>query len=132
MKAREHLYLFYLATTCWTFFFLGGLWSDYYRTWPAWRTFLLIDALPAAALGVLSVSLIRWMTPGRPYRGALWIAFYFTVPLLVYDLIYLGLYKQLGFSFIVPYWYLSIFYVIPWLVTFGVVAAGAVRPRNNG
>lgn len=128
MKAREHLYLFYLATTCWTLFFLGSLWSDYYQTWPAWVTLLAIVALPALALGAPSVSLIRWMTPAYPYRGACWIAVYFTVLLFVYDLLYLGLYKQLGFSFIVSHWYLSVFYIIPWLVTSGV----AVLVRRNG
>jgi hypothetical protein len=132
MTAREHLYLFYLATTCWTLFFLGGLWSDYFQTWPAWAAFVFIDVIPAAVLALLSVPIIRWMTPASPYKGAFWIAFYFTIPFFIYDFVYLGLHKKLGLSFIASHWYLSIFYLIPWLATFAVVRAGLIRvPARN-
>ena len=44
-----------------------------------------------------------------------WYAFYFTVPLLVYDSIYCGWYLGYGMDFFHVFWYLSIFYIIPWL-----------------
>ena len=117
MPVRHHLYLFYLATTFWTFFFLGGLWSDYYQTWPWWLSLAVVVVLPTAALLVLGRRLLLTHLRGvPPFAGSCWIAFYFTGPFLVYDIIYLAAYRGLGLSFVWLHWYLSAFYIIPWVV----------------
>jgi hypothetical protein len=120
MSKSVHLYLFSLATTCWTLFLLGGLWSDYYQTSPALRSFLIIVLLPSWAYLRLSISFLGQRQVTNKVLGAFWLSFYFTVPLFFYDLIYLGAYNALGLSFMFSHWYLSVFYIIPWIISFGV------------
>ena len=48
--------------------------------------------------------------------NSLWLAFYFTVPLFFYDLIYCGCYLGHGISFIWEYWYLTVYYILPWII----------------
>jgi hypothetical protein len=45
-----------------------------------------------------------------------WFAFYFTVPLAVYDWLYCGVYLGHGIQFLDSFWYLSVYYAIPWVV----------------
>jgi hypothetical protein len=52
---------------------------------------------------------------------ALWIAFYFTVPLGVYDYVYCGLLLGFGVQFLVDFWYLTVYYVIPWVLAPAIV-----------
>jgi hypothetical protein len=47
---------------------------------------------------------------------AAWIAFYFTVPLAFYDWLYCGIYLGYGIGFVSRFWYLSVYYAIPWVV----------------
>jgi len=46
----------------------------------------------------------------------LWLAFYFTVPLALYDYLYCGLLLGHGLGFLARYWYLTVYYLIPWRV----------------
>ena len=46
----------------------------------------------------------------------LWLAFYFTVPLAIYDWLYCGTYLGHGVQFIYRYWYLTVYYAIPWIL----------------
>jgi hypothetical protein len=40
----------------------------------------------------------------------LWLAFYLTLPLFIYDYVLLAWYMELGIGFVILYWYLSFFY----------------------
>ena len=44
------------------------------------------------------------------------LAFWFTVPLFLYDLAYCGVRLGHGLGFVVPYWYLTAYYVVPWVL----------------
>ncbi len=50
------------------------------------------------------------------YAKCLWIAFYATAPLFVYDYLYLAIHQARGLAFLKSYWYLTVFYVLPWAV----------------
>ena len=61
----------------------------------------------------------------------LWIAFYFTVPLAVYDYLYCGLVLGFGVRFLIDFWYLTVYYFIPWLLGPGLawfINRGAREP----
>jgi hypothetical protein len=45
-----------------------------------------------------------------------WLAFYITVPLLLYDVLYCGVYLGYGAGFVVEFWYLSVYYIVPWII----------------
>lgn len=113
MPARAHLGLLLQAIAVWGGFWLLG-WPAYYQQYP--------DALVAVASIVLSVVislaavfiLVRTRPEIRASR-AFWIALYYTLPFAVLDTLYCGVYLGLGAAYLVDYWYLTVFYVTPWL-----------------
>jgi hypothetical protein len=52
------------------------------------------------------------MRPGSHLK----LLLYVTVPLFVYDLTYCGFYLGYGIRFILEYGYLTVYYVLPWLI----------------
>ncbi|MEH6585913.1 MAG: hypothetical protein V7720_05100 [Halioglobus sp.] len=60
-----------------------------------------------------------------------WLALYLTLPLFVFDYLLLALYKGLGISFVIPYWYLTFFYFSFWL-QFPYVGWKMQRERDQG
>jgi hypothetical protein len=73
--------------------------------------FVVLLLLPIAAIVYL---VLKRQRPERRLTIAAWLAFYFTVPLAVYDWLYCGLYLGHGAQFLSKYWYLSVYYGIPW------------------
>ncbi len=63
---------------------------------------------------------VYWVLKSTPRNYklslSLWLAFYITVPLFLYDFLYCGVYLNYGGSFISEFWFLSIYYVIPWIL----------------
>ena len=77
---------------------------------------LLFDIVLLIPLTVILYLILR-NTP-KQYRMtlSLWLAFYISVPLFIFDYFYCGLYLGHGWSFLITYWYLTIYYLIPWLL----------------
>ena len=113
MRTATHLTLLAQGTGAWLVFWLLGLPSYYQQFSPA--------ALGAASviLSVLiSLAALLVLARARPelrMTWAFWISFYYTVPFAILDSVYCGLYLGHGVQYLVQYWYLSIFYISPWL-----------------
>ena len=119
MRRRHHLRLFILATAVWAGFLLGGL-PDYYRQYST--AFMLgFDLLVLLPISVALYLVLCGAARLRRMSAALWIAFYFTVPLTVYDWLYCGLVLGRGIAFLWEYWYLTVYYLIPWLLAPAIV-----------
>ena len=58
----------------------------------------------------------------RRVTVSVWIAFYFTVPLAIYDWLYCGVYLGFGMDFLWRFWYLTTYYVISWPLLPGMAA----------
>jgi hypothetical protein len=41
---------------------------------------------------------------------------YISVPLFIYDIFYCGFYLGHGASFFTKYWYLTVYYILPWIL----------------
>ncbi len=97
----------------WGFFVLLGL-PDDYQHWPLVAQLLILPAVTA-----LYVPLTPWLLrrfPNRDHRrNALWLALYLTVPLFIYDVVYIVIIGGDTMSFVFRYWYLSFFYVSFWI-----------------
>jgi hypothetical protein len=113
VRARGHASLLLQAVLVWGAFWLLGL-PSYYQQYSSLALgvgcTLLSVAISLAALYVLS--------RGRPetrLSRASWIAFYYTVPFALLDAAYCGVYLGHGASYLHKYWYLTVFYVTPWL-----------------
>ncbi len=120
LKIKDHFTIFFLATSFWTYYFLGGLWSDYYQTWPFIKTLIIVDIIPTFFLFYIGKIFLKPFT--RNLKGnqiiiaSLGVAFHTSVPLLIYDFIYLVLFLNKGAKYLLDYWYLTFFSIIPWII----------------
>jgi hypothetical protein len=129
MRLQSHLRLLTLATLAWLAFWLAGLPHYYQQYSSAAMIAFCIALLPAVVWLGLRVIGHRRTENRRTF--AVWLAFYFTVPLAVFDYLYCGWYLGQGWRFLAGYWYLSVYYVIPWLV-FVPIGIWLGRPQNAG
>ncbi|MGD8996443.1 MAG: hypothetical protein PVH34_14585, partial [Syntrophobacterales bacterium] len=104
MTKRGHIRIFLIATVVWGGFWLAGLPSYYqqYSTVPM----VWFDSLVLIPISVIVYFVLKRLKPERRLPVALWLAFYFTVPLALYDWLYCGLYLGHGIQFISRSWYL--------------------------
>jgi len=114
LTRRSHIRIFLIATAVWAGFWFAGL-PSYYQQYPnvvmVWfELFLLIP------IAVIVYVVLKPLQPDRRLKTALWMAFYFTVPLAVYDWLYCGMYLGHGIRFFIRYWYLTVYYAIPWIL----------------
>ena len=114
MSSRGHLGIFLIATLVWAGFWLAGLPSYYQQYSTVFMVFF--DTLVLIPIAAIAYVFLRRLRPERRLPVAFWLAFYFTVPLAVYDWLYCGLYLGHGSGFISRYWYLSVYYAIPWIL----------------
>jgi hypothetical protein len=114
VSVRGHLTFLAVATVAWAAVWLAG-WPDYYQSWST-STLVALSALLLVPFFAGGWWYLR--RPGRTSRTrrAVLLAFYCTVPIFLYDYAYCGLYVGHGVPFIVRYWYLTTYYVIPWLM----------------
>jgi len=112
----KHFYVVCVVTSLWAWFFLLGLWSNYYQEWSWLSQLAFIDLLPLFVMVVLAKGLILLFKGYGLQQASLIVAFYFSVPFLFYDYVYLAAYKGLGYQYLRDYWYLTGFSVLPWLV----------------
>ena len=114
MTAYRHLQLLLYSFATWLAFYLIGL-PDYYQSWYFGLKVLICVLVTVAYFPATSYTLKRYWDDDRHLINSLWLAFYLTLPLFVYDYILLAWYKGLGIGFVFPYWYLSIFYFSFWI-----------------
>ena len=114
MRLKNHIRVLIIATIVWFLFLLLGL-PDYYLQYSTnimiWFTFLLL--IP---FSIMIWFIFKPIKKSKRVRISLWYAFYFTIPLAIYDYLYCGLYLDYGFRFIYIFWFLSIYYVLLWFL----------------
>ncbi|MGD8504426.1 MAG: hypothetical protein PVF76_03085 [Syntrophobacterales bacterium] len=114
MTKRGHIRIFLIATVVWVGFWVAGLpfyYQQYSNVLMVW-----FDSLVLIPIATIVYFVLRPLRPERRLTISLWLAFYFTVPLAVYDWLYCGLYLGHGVQFISRYWYLTVYYAIPWVL----------------
>lgn len=113
MKLTQHLGLLAQASAVWFAFWLLGL-PAYYQQYSTEAlgiaSILLSVLISLAALWVLARS-----KPEVRMQRAVWLSFYYTVPFAVLDSLYCGFYLGHGAVYLLQYWYLTVFYITPWL-----------------
>jgi hypothetical protein len=119
MKKKHHVRLWILATAVWGGFVVGGL-PDYYQQYST-KLMVGFDLLVLVPISLVLYAVLNRVPQRRRMSLALWIAFYFTVPLAVYDWLYCGIVLGYGMGFLWQYWYLTVYYVIPWLLAPAIV-----------
>ena len=113
MSATKHRRLLFQSIFIWLIFWLLGL-PGYYQQYSA-------PALGVACT-VLSVLIclaaLRILLRSRPENRAaraFWCSVYYTTTFAVLDTLYCGVYLGHGSRYVAQYWYLTVFYVTPWI-----------------
>lgn len=119
-----------MGTLAWVVFWVLGL-PSYYQQYST--SFMVgFDALLLPLLAVAFTRSLGRVRPGRRLAVSLWMAFYFTVPLAIYDWLYCGVFLRHELAFVSRYWYVSVYYVIPWILLPACVAWLNRRPGSGG
>lgn len=113
MGLKAHISLLAQAIVVWGLFWLAG-WPDYFQQY-ATLTMGVACTLLATAFGVYAVMFLAPRRRGRRMPIAIWFSFYYTVPFIILDTLYCGIYLGLGWDYLRSHWYLTVFYVSIWL-----------------
>lgn len=114
MKRHNHLRIFLLVTTAWILFWAAGL-PDYYQQYST-RAMIFFDLIILPPIWAVIYFSVKKARPGRALAASLWWAFYISVPLFIYDFLYAGIYLGHGLKFLQTYWYLTVYYILPWIL----------------
>jgi hypothetical protein len=128
MTARQHFTLLLQAVCGWGVFWLAGL-PAYYQQYSV-RTMAIASILLSVAISLAAIVVLMGGRDATRRKRAFWLSVYFTFPFAALDALYCGWYLGHGAGFLSSYWYLSIFYVTPWL-TF-LPTAVLLGPRAQG
>ena len=119
MPAKIHFRILIYATAVWLLFFILGM-PDYYLQYST-ESIIVYEILLLIPFSIIIWLIFRRVKASRRVKLSLWYSFYFTFPLFIYDLLYCGIYLDYGINFILVFWFLSVYYVIPWIL-FPVIA----------
>src|SRR4051812_4430007 len=114
MRTSGHLRLVALAVLVWAVFWIGGL-PQYYQQY-SFTTLLIFSVLLAPLIAFAGFKVIGRVRAERRAQLGLWLSFYFTVPFAILDYLYCGLFLGHGWEFLRRFWYLTVYYVIPWFI----------------
>ena len=115
-----------LAAAVWIAFWVAGL-PDYYQQY----SFSTMAAFSIALVPVIVFVGIKVISGARIERRQMfgfWLSLYFTAPFVLFDYLYCGLYLEHGWEFLSRFWYLTVYYVIPWLI-FVPIGRSLARPQ---
>jgi hypothetical protein len=102
------------VTIAWFLFWVAGL-PDYYQQY-SWKIMIVFDLAILAPIWFIIYQSVKRAKPGKSLIASLWWAFYISFPLFIYDLLYAGLYLGHGFNFLWKFWYLTVYYILPWFL----------------
>lgn len=113
MRPRTHVIILLQAVLVWLAFWIVGL-PDYYQQYPT-ALMGVASVVLSTVISLLCLWVLLLIRPERRQRMALWLSLYYTLPFALLDTLYCGVYLGLGADYLVSYWYLTVFYVTPWL-----------------
>jgi hypothetical protein len=108
MSTRSHLNYLVQATIVWAAFWLLG-WPDYYQQYSLLGIAIACNVL-TVAIGLYAIYALGRLRPAKRLSRSIWISFYYSVPLAMYDTLYCGVYLGHGWTYLTKYWYLTIYY----------------------
>ena len=114
LRFRKHLRLLAIVSIAWLLFWIAGL-PEYYQQYST-KTMILFDLAILPPIWLIIYLSVKKSGPGKALNASLWWAFYISFPLFIYDIVYVGIYLDNGINFLWNYWYLTIYYVLPWIL----------------
>ena len=130
MTKIKHFQLLVYSFFTWLSFYLVGL-PEYYQQWPLWAKAVILPLVTLIYFPVTRYTLSNYWDNRSYFSNSCWLALYLTFPLFIYDYLLLAVYKELGIYFVIPYWYLTFFYVSFW-IQFLYIGRKMEREINKG
>jgi hypothetical protein len=127
MRIGYHIRILIIATIVWIIFFLVGM-PDYYLQYSNQHMIIFVIVL-IIPISIIITKVLKPINAKKRLKISYWYAFYFTIPLVIYDIVYCAIYLGYGITFLVAFWFLSIFYLIPWIL-FPLIAQLLNRAYN--
>jgi len=109
----DNLKAFLFSIAGWAIFFLAGLPTDYFQTlsFPYMIGFSLISIVPFWAI---CAAYLLWFEGPSQFRNSIILAIHLLVwPFLCDWLYFIATKPELGIGFLIKYWYLTLFYILP-------------------
>ncbi len=113
MSLRKHFSLLLQAISAWLAFWIIGL-PSYYQQYST-VTMAVAGVLLSVAISLAAILVLRNGREEARKTRAFWLSVYYTLPFAALDALYCGWYLGHGVEFFSKYWYLTVFYVTPWL-----------------
>lgn len=113
MQLRTHVKILAQAVLVWFGFWLLGL-PDYYQQYSA-AAMGIASVVLSVIISLVFLAILLRVQPERRLVVAFWLSLYYTAPFAALDTWYCGIYLGHGASYLWTYWYLTVFYVSPWL-----------------
>ena len=127
MRKGSHIRILSIASIVWIIFLLIGM-PDYYLQYSNQHMIIFVTIL-LIPISIIITRVFNSINQEKRLKISYWYAFYFTVPLAIYDTVYCAIYLGYGIKFLVVFWFLSIFYLIPWIL-FPMIARLLNRAYN--
>ncbi|MBN2039669.1 MAG: hypothetical protein JW864_06485 [Spirochaetes bacterium] len=115
MKIKNHFIMLLLAGVAWGAFYLTGLLSNYFTDWSAGEKMLITWIAFFSILPFICI-MVNIFLEGDHVKKSIWLAFYASVCLFVFDFIVVGLIEGKGIGFLISHWYLTAGYIEAWAV----------------
>ena len=113
MTPKKHLDLLIQSIVIWALFWLGGL-PSYYQQYSQ-KTMGVACTILSVLISLAAMRILQRSALANRYARAFWCSVYYTVTFAVLDTLYCGWYLGHGAQYLSQYWYLTVFYVTPWL-----------------
>lgn len=113
LTPKIHFALLMMSFVTWGFFVLLGL-PDYYQSWSFTAKISICIAVTLLYIP-LTPFILKLIDNKNHVKNSLWLALYLTLPLFVYDYIFIVLIGGDNMAFVFRYWYLSFFYFSFWI-----------------
>jgi hypothetical protein len=113
MTPLKHTRLLIQSVLIWVLFWLAGL-PHYYQQYST-RTLGVFCTVLSVAISLAALRILLRSHPANRRARAFWCSVYYTSVFAVLDTLYCGIYLGRGAAYLTDYWYLTVFYVTPWL-----------------
>ncbi len=114
MNVTKHITLFLIGFILWALIFILGYPSHYFLEWKTEEK-IIISIVAFFAILPFVGSLVIIFFKGNYAKTALWLAFYFSVPVALFDYITVGIIQGNGLHYLKTHWYLTIAYFYVWI-----------------
>lgn len=113
LKLKTHAGLLAMSFVTWLIFVIIGL-PDYYQSWSLNAQVIIVIAVHVIYIP-LTPFILKKLDNKEYLKNSWWLALYLTLPLFIYDYIFIVLIGGDNMSFVFRYWYLSLFYFSFWM-----------------